>query len=282
MYTYVTYLYLTPLNRHYPNNAASPSLPLLLLTDSVLLVMTSDVPYSSHRRADSNPVLSPQNGYFVELIDYDQETRQGSSVPGEALSDAHNPLLAGDALRHRPPPISLLPGSGPSSNHNRSSSFGYFEDLTPFPTGNTLINDDRNASSDTLKVHSVNGGWPGKDRGENGGNSARTSATEYDLEATTHANPSYGSKGYAPLSRSATLLPENKGIFERPSWPLLCWYILLCFLTYAVLRLVAFVATNNSLFWARTITSLGCGLVGFSFAYILNIIAGRYLAACSE
>lgn len=244
--------------------------------------MTSDVPYSSHRRADSNPVLSPQNGYFVELIDYDQETRQGSSVPGEALSDAHNPLLAGHALRHRPPPISLLPGSGPSSNHNRSSSFGYFEDLTPFPTGNTLINDDRNASSDTLKVHSVNGGWPGKDRGENGGNSARTSATEYDLEATTHANPSYGSKGYAPLSRSATLLPENKGIFERPSWPLLCWYILLCFLTYAVLRLVAFVATNNSLFWARTITSLGCGLVGFSFAYILNIIAGRYLAACSE
>ena len=132
--------------------------------------------------------MNPEYGYFVENLSQDDqagdETRPlGSNSILNAVGQSSQNSPPG--FRHRPPPIAVL--SRPSG-HKRDSS-GYYDHSPAIPTGDTLINDDRNTSYETLKVSSSLGSWLSKDRGANEGTSARTSATEYEMDQTTYWIP---------------------------------------------------------------------------------------------
>lgn len=69
--------------------------------------------------------------------------------------------------------------------------------------------------------------------------------------------------------------------FEPTDWRGIAMHAGFCFVGYPFLLLVCLAASNKTLFWARVIVGIGCGLLGFCLGLNPYRFARRYLEAGS-
>ncbi|KDQ65143.1 hypothetical protein JAAARDRAFT_168055 [Jaapia argillacea MUCL 33604] len=71
------------------------------------------------------------------------------------------------------------------------------------------------------------------------------------------------------------------GAFEEPDRKLVILHAILCLAAYGVLHLVARIAQNRSLFWARVLVGAGCGGVGLVLSFNLLLLTQKMIEAAA-
>ena len=59
-------------------------------------------------------------------------------------------------------------------------------------------------------------------------------------------------------------------------------HVLMCVIAYPLLTITAVMAKGKTLFWARFIVGVGCGIVGFGLGWSLKALGKAFLEAASK
>lgn len=176
---------------------------------------------------------------------------------------------------------STLPGAGRVRNHYLSLSEAVADNSRPNFNPEQLYTKSNPRSTSTLTSReddsnklspNLNGQYadypPTPSYGIN------TSETDF----LTTPSPSLFPRG---LPKTPRLHPFSQS-YEAPEWKTLVVHTLFCLIAYPFLLLFVFIARGRTLFLARLVVGVGCGIIGFFLGFSLIRLARRHLEAAGK